>query len=299
MKRVVSVSLGSSKRDHSVLTELLGQRIYIERIGVDGDIKRAENLLEQLDGRVSAIGLGGVNFNLQTGRYCFPLRDGIKLARRVKKTPLVDGSGLKSGEKRLISFLQKNYGWPRGGQRVLLTSALDRFGLGEALEKAGCRILVGDAIFALGIPLPFYSLRLFELAALLTVPFLSCLPVKWLYPTGGKQLTTKKRFTRYYLWADIIAGDFHFLHRYLPENLSGKDIITSTVTKENKEELKFKGVRCLVTTGPSFEGRSFGANVMEAVCVALLGLSREELNPEKYPPLLDELGWKPRVEYLN
>jgi len=35
MKRVVSVSLGSSKRNHSVITEILGETFLIERIGTD------------------------------------------------------------------------------------------------------------------------------------------------------------------------------------------------------------------------------------------------------------------------
>ena len=33
MKRVVSVSIGSSKRDHRVEVDLLGERFQIERIG--------------------------------------------------------------------------------------------------------------------------------------------------------------------------------------------------------------------------------------------------------------------------
>jgi hypothetical protein len=41
MKRVVSVSLGSSSRDHKATLQLLGQEVTIERIGTDGDIEKA------------------------------------------------------------------------------------------------------------------------------------------------------------------------------------------------------------------------------------------------------------------
>ena len=37
MKHVVSISLGSSTRDHRVETDILGERFLIERIGVNGD----------------------------------------------------------------------------------------------------------------------------------------------------------------------------------------------------------------------------------------------------------------------
>ena len=41
MKRAVSISLGSSKRNKSVTVNLLGEEIKIERIGTDGDMEAA------------------------------------------------------------------------------------------------------------------------------------------------------------------------------------------------------------------------------------------------------------------
>jgi hypothetical protein len=38
MKRAVSISLGSSKRDKSVTVNLNGVEILVERIGTDGDL---------------------------------------------------------------------------------------------------------------------------------------------------------------------------------------------------------------------------------------------------------------------
>jgi hypothetical protein len=38
MKRAVSISIGSSKRDKAVVVELLGEQVSIERIGTDGDM---------------------------------------------------------------------------------------------------------------------------------------------------------------------------------------------------------------------------------------------------------------------
>jgi len=39
MKRAVSISIGSSKRNKSVTVELLGEQVTIERIGTDGDME--------------------------------------------------------------------------------------------------------------------------------------------------------------------------------------------------------------------------------------------------------------------
>ena len=54
MKRAVSVSLGSSKRDKSVKVNLNGQEILVERIGTDGDIEKARQMYLDLDGKVAA-----------------------------------------------------------------------------------------------------------------------------------------------------------------------------------------------------------------------------------------------------
>ena len=41
MKRAVSISIGSSKRNKAVEVTLLGERVSIERIGTDGDMEAA------------------------------------------------------------------------------------------------------------------------------------------------------------------------------------------------------------------------------------------------------------------
>lgn len=300
MKHVVSVSLGSPRRDHEVEIEVPGCRLLVRRVGTGGDLGRAAALLKSLDGKVDALGLGGVNLTLRAGQRRYLLRDGLRLAAQVKKTPLVDGSGVKDTiERDLVPFIQNKIGWPQRGQVVLMVSALDRYGLAAALEQAGCRLIIGDALFALGLPVPFYSLAAFRAAAYATLPLLSKLPIGLLYPLGERQETPRPRFERFYRQADIIAGDFHFLRYRLPADLGGKDIITSTITAGDVQELKNRGARWLVTAGPSFQGRSFGSNVLEAVCVALLDNSPKGIHPELYPELFSRIGWEPRLERLN
>ena len=55
---VVSVSLGSSRRNHRTETTLLGHPITLERIGTDGDQKKARQLYLEMDGKVDAFGAG-------------------------------------------------------------------------------------------------------------------------------------------------------------------------------------------------------------------------------------------------
>src|SRR3990170_7175220 len=73
MKRAVSISIGSSKRNKSVEVVLLGERVIIERIGTDGDMEKAAQLYKDLDGKVDAFGVGGADLGLRVDQKWYPL----------------------------------------------------------------------------------------------------------------------------------------------------------------------------------------------------------------------------------
>ena len=299
MKRVVSVSIGSSERDHVAELELMGERVRVERIGTDGDIDKAIALIRELDGKVDAFGMGGIDLYVWAGGRRYVLRDARRIAEAARNTPIVDGSGLKNSlERRIVPYLEKELGmrWPEC--KVLLVSAIDRFGMAEALAQSGCQLVIGDLMFVLGIPIPLRSLSTFTAVARVLAPLAVQLPISVLYPTGEKQTKVRPKFTRWYQWADVIAGDFHFIRRYMPDDLRGKTIITQTITKADVAELKKRGVRLLVTGTPELNGRSFATNVIEALLIAVAG-QRRELSAAEYLELIDRLGLKPRIEYLT
>lgn len=151
----------------------------------------------------------------------------------------------------------------------------------------------------MGIPIPVHRLSTLRFIAHTLLPVLSQLPFKYLYPTGKKQETVNTKYEYYYQHNDIIAGDFHFIRKYMPPELPGKIIITNTVTKDDLELLRERGVRVLVTTTPEMQGRSFGTNVLEGVLISLLGKGVDEAQPEDYNGLLDRLQLKPRIVYLQ
>jgi len=301
MKKVVSVSLGSSKRDHDVVVSLLGETFEISRKGTDGDFKKAMALLQELDGHVDAIGLGGIDVYLYAGEKRYPLRDGLRLLNVVKKTPVVDGSGLKNTlEREVIHSLNKTT-FPLTGKKVLMVSALDRFGMAQAFAECGANLVFGDFIFALGFDKPITSMDELAVHAEKLLPEIGKLPIGFLYPIGKNQESQKGNpaFFHYYEEADIIAGDFHFIKKHMPPLLQGKFIVTNTITPSDVENFRNAGVSTLITTTPELHGRSFGTNVLEAVFLALLGKKWEETKPEDYQKLLQELHLKPRIEKLN
>jgi hypothetical protein len=300
VKRVVSISLGSSSRDKKVEAEFLGQRFEISRVGTDGSIEKAKDLLRELDGRIACFGMGGIDFCVRSGRKKWMLRDAMRLAVIPKITPIVDGSGVKDTlERKVILDLESVYGIPVKGRKVLVTSGVARYSHAEAFTEAGAKILFGDLMFILELPIKIWSLKTLNIIAHIIAPIATQLPISVVYPTGESQTKSKPKFRDAYEWADIIAGDFHFIHRFLPERLDGKVVLTNTVTDTDVAELKAKGVACLITTTPEMEGRAFATNVIEALLVAISGKRPADITQADYYDLIERANIRPSLRKLN
>jgi len=283
--------------------DVLGQRCRIERRGTDGDFERALGLLRELDGRVDAIGLGGIDIYLRVRDRRFAIKDGLRLAEAVQKTPVVDGSGLKDTLEREAVYYLREAGLLTPGLPVLMVCAADRFGMAEALVECGCDVTFGDLIFAAGMSYPVKSLAELEDLAVKLLPRMAELPFHMLYPTGSAQESVDEKkaalFAPYYRAARVLAGDFHLIRRFLPPGLDGQLVLTNTTTREDVELLRERGAGSLGTTTPELEGRSFGTNVMEALFLAYLGKTWEEATREDYLDLMRRLDYRPRLTYFR
>lgn len=304
MKRVVSVSLGSSKGDKKVNATFLGEEFEVSRIGTNGDMVKFAELVRELDGNVDAIGLGGIDRYLIAGDRRYTIRDAEKLARNAKKTPVVDGSGIKNTlERETIEWLQREGVVDFSKSKVLVVSAVDRFGMGEVISRLSKEAVYGDIMFAFGLPIPMRSWKSVEFVGRTLLPIVVRLPFKWLYPTGEKQEKITPKYESYFRWADIIAGDNKIICRYMPPPesgaLEGKTVITNTLAPFEVENLKARGVDKLISATREFDGRTFGTNVIEGVIVALAGKRPEDMKPEDYMEILRRLDWTPTVRRLK
>jgi hypothetical protein len=301
MKRAVSISIGSSKRDKAVEVELLGEKVVIERIGTDGDMEKAAQLYKELDGKVDAFGVGGADLGVMVADRWYPLYSVQKLIRYIEKTPVVDGAGLKNTlEYRMAAVIDAKAGdyVKKMGRKAFVTLGVDRWGMTKSFLDGGYECLFGDLMFGLGLPFTVSSEKSLKRLAALLMPIAGRLPFEWVYPTGEKQEKRVPKWEKYYQWGTVIAGDCHYIKRHMPEKLDGKIISTNTTTASDIEMFRSAGVKYVVTSTPVLEGRSFGTNMMEAALVAISGkkrvLSRDELNE-----LLDQLGFEPQFQELN
>jgi len=297
MKKIISISLGSDKRDHKVETEFLGEKISIERRGTNGNKKLAKELFTKLDGEYDAFGMGGIDLSIKVADKVYEFKDAKKLIENVKKTPVVDGSGLKNTLERIaVKYIDENLNFDLNTKKVLITSAMDRFGMAEAFYERGAEVVCGDLMFGLGVPIRIKSLKMLKVLAGVLAPVVTKLPFELVYPTGDKQdikNNSDDKFKKYYDEADIIAGDYHYIRAHLPQKIKGKTILTNTTTESDLSMLKKRNAKALITTTPNLNGRTFGTNVMEAVLVALIDKELSNITKKDYIDLLNKLNFKP------
>lgn len=297
MKRAVSISLGSSDRDKRVTVKFKDEEILVERLGTDGNIEKARQLYLELDGKVQAFGVGGVDLYLRLDEREYPLRAALKLVEGVTQTPLCDGRGLKHTlERRVFELAAPQLGGMPHYRQAFIPMAADRVGLAQAVEAVSDRLVIGDLMVGLGVPLPIYGVKNFKRVARIMLPIVSYFPMSMIfYGSGGAE--QKPKYTKYFAGSDLLAGDFLFMRKYMPQGLSGKTVLTNTTTEDNIELLRQRGVQTVITTTPRYEGRSFGTNMLEAALTAYAGKGRH-LTDEELNELIDELGLKPTVMQL-
>jgi hypothetical protein len=299
MKHVVSISLGSSVRDKKVQFNLGEQTILMERRGCDGDEKKARALFAELDGQVDAFGVGGVEMYVRVANKRYGLRSGLTMVKDVRQTPCTDGGGLKMVlERNVFQLAEPLLNQSLSPRKAMMPLAVDRYGMAESLNRAGFEIVFCDLMFALGLPIPIRGLKQLRLAAALLIPIFGLAPISMIYPTGQSQEVNQPKYEKWFNYGPVIAGDFLYIRRHMPTDLSGKIIITNTTTDKDVELLKERGTAWLITSTPRLDGRSFGTNMMEAALIAYAGKDRS-LTDDELSAVVDDLDLQPSVQQLN
>jgi hypothetical protein len=299
VKHAVSISLGSSTRNKAVEIKMLGETVRLERIGADGDQNKARQMFRELDGKVDAFGVGGYDLGVHTPWKNYPLHDALKVVQDVKQTPYVDGSGLKETlEARVMQWAEQKIGDKIQPKTAFLVAGITRYGMTESFIKAVYQCVFGDLMFGLDIPIAIRSINSLNRLAKLLLPIIGRLPMSMMYPTGEKQERTTPKFEKYYQGNTVTGGDFLYIKQHMPEDLRGKIIVTNTTTSSDVDFLKKRGIKYLITTTPSLDGRTFGTNMMEAALIAIAG-KRRVLTTDELNELIDKLGFEPQLQELN
>jgi predicted amino acid dehydrogenase len=301
-REIRSISLGPSDHDYAFVRQLFGHEFHVQRLGTDGNIRRARELVAQLDGQTDVIGLGGMNFHFQVGRHTFIHQQIQTVAHAAQATPVVDGTHMKNTlERWALSQVAQQQPELFRYRRIFVLSGVDCYATAQVLSQLTDRMVFGDPIFHLNLPITLKSFGQLERYAKWVLPRLCRAPYSRLFPVGPAPVHRTPRGAGFFKQADVIVGDIAYLRHFAPDDLRRKVIVTNSLSSSDLEDLKERGVESVVTLLPPFsdEHPLTDINVIEAIFTNLIDRPAAALTDDDYLDLVSRWDLKPQVMVLN
>jgi hypothetical protein len=166
MKKVVTVTLGSSKQDFEFKTEFLGQSFSVKRMGADDDTGKAWELMRRQQASADAIGLGEIGDHYQVGLRTVVNKETQRLLHVVTRVPVTTGATLRRLlQVRAVRYVQNQLGHYFNNNLVLFLSGMRNYDMAVALSDYTKNLSFADALFQTGAPTMLTSLEQLELYA--------------------------------------------------------------------------------------------------------------------------------------
>ena len=295
MKKVVTVSLGSSKQDFTFQTNFLGRRFEVKRLGADDDTGRAWELMRRQQTTADAIGLGEIADHWHVGQDTVVSKETRRLLKVVTRVPATTGARLRRLlQVRAVRYVQNHLGRYFNNNLVLFLSGMRNYDMAVALSDYTPNLSFADALLQTGAPTLLTSLTQLELYAKGSDWALSGKPGEFLESAipGFKSSRIASAVAR----SHVVVGTFAELKAVgNSSNLAGKTLITSAVDDERLAFFRQCKVNLVIDVSPDLFERVVGVNVVEAMILAALGKPPEQVSDEDFIEILDELDVKPRL----
>jgi predicted amino acid dehydrogenase len=295
MKKVVTVTLGSSKQDFEFKTDFLGQSFSVRRMGADQDTGKAWELMRRQQATADAIGLGEISDHYQVGLRTVINKETQRLTNVVTRVPVTTGATLRRLlQVRAVRYVQKELGHYFNNNLVLFLSGMRNYDMAVAMSDYTKNLSFADALFQTGAPTMLGSLEQLELYAKGSKYMLSGKP--------GQMLEAALSGMKNKLVADVVAKSHVVVGTFAEikavgnaTNLEGKTLITSAVDDERMAFFTKCKVNLVIDVSPKLFPEVVGINTIEAMILATLEKPQEEVSDDDFDEILDELHIQPRL----
>lgn len=306
MKTIASISLGPSEDDFDFQTRFMGEEFHLLRIGTEGDIDQAADLLAEWDTKADALGIGYIEFPHSIGPQSLIKQQARKfreLGSRLN-TPFATGEALRNVcHEWTIRHIQHVYGNNFfDNNRVLFTSGLMNATMARVLSEYTTNLKFCDPIQVHGIPKFINSLGDLDLYARGIHPILEWVPSKKISNLASPVRSYNDFLIRRAMQqSHIIVVPYHCFYQHIEnyglKELGGKIVITSTAYDDRVQFLKERGVRMIIDTTPKMVEKVVGLSVLEAMIMLSLGKTQKTLLQDDLLEVITDLRMNPRVIY--
>jgi len=296
MRKALIIHVGDAAFVTAV--DVAGTAIEVRYIGCAGDLDRALELVRCHDGTVDAIALDGIPVRLRLGSAQALHPVGARLLAAASRTPVVDGSGVRSAlEPWAVMLVERAHPPMFRGRRILMVPGLNHGGLSRALALRTRDLRYADPVLYFGLP------RLPGVGNPATLPRVAKASVRRLTRLSPSELAGTAAAASSFHWAEVLAGDVRTIRRCAPADLAGKTIVVESAGEQDLEDLRRRGADCLITLMPPLEPDRAVARLSAAATEAVLAAARDDphrsLTEDTYLDMIAEVSWTPAVRHLQ
>jgi len=295
MKKVVTVTLGSSKQDFEFETQFLGQKFHVQRLGADDDTGKAWELMRRQQATADAIALGDLGDHYQVGLRTVINKETKRLLNVVTRVPATSGATLRRLlQVRAVRQVQKELGNYFNNNIVLFLSGMRNYDMAQAFSDYTKNLVFADAVLQTGAPAMLSSLEQLELFAKGS---------RWVLPNKPREILEaslsgikRRKLMSEVEKAHVVVGTYAEIKAVgSVGNLNGKTLITSAVDDERLAFFKRCKVNLVIDVSPKLFDQVVGVHTLEAMILAALERPPEEVSDDDFTEILDELKIQPRL----
>jgi predicted amino acid dehydrogenase len=297
---IVNVSLTGSERDYDEHVTFLQHDFRIVRVGTNGDVASAEELVRKWAEESVAIAVTGIREARAAGLYDGELEAVERVRRATTAVPVTNGHALRDVlQEWAIRHVQTEMPGFFNNARIVVLGGVNHDRTTRILREFTPNLEFADPLLRLDLPARLDSNPFLGLAANVGMWPIRRLPgqVQSLIKAPGSRISNAmaRKAARD---CDVVVATYDELTGFGLEDLAGKTVVTSAISDDRLAELASRGVDMVLDATPQPFHVTVVAALLEAMMLATVSGSGSLTNDD----LLDMIvsaGLEPRVLYPN
>ncbi|CAI9417660.1 dehydrogenase [Nocardioides sp. T2.26MG-1] len=301
---VVNVSLTGRERDYDETVTFLNRRFRIRRMGTDGDVAAAEELVRTMAPHAAAIAVSGLREAKASGMYDGDLAAIEKVVRATDEVPVTLGRALLGVlQEWAVRRVQTEMPGYFDNARTVVLGGTNHDPTVRILREYTANLEFADPLLRVDLPARLDANPLLALAADVGRASLGLLPglvqsqlqTQLQAPGQAVSHALARRAARD---CDVVVATYEELTGFGLEDLAGKTVITMSISEERLADLGDRGVDMVVDVTPQPFAVTVSAAVLEALMLATVHSSGRLTNDDLLEMIV-AAGFEPRVLYPN
>ncbi|MDQ1250781.1 MAG: hypothetical protein QG597_5161 [Actinomycetota bacterium] len=298
---IVNISLAASDRDYDESVTFLEQDFRLVRVGTDGDVPAAEALVREWAESASAIAVTGIREARAAGMYDGELAAVERVRQATDKVPMSDGHPLRDVlQEWAIRHVANEMPGYFTNARVLVLGGLNHARTTRILREYTDNLDFADPLLRLDIPSKLHANVMLGLVADISMWPLRKLPAalkSQVKAPGARLSSTLARRASHD--SDVVVATYEELMAFGLEDLTGKTVVTSSISDERLAVLGDMGVDMVLDATPQPFDVIVNAATLEAMMMAMAGGASGTLTNDDLLDIIVSADLQPRLLYPN